>query len=568
VSISSENEQIESQHDDIILQIKNISKSFPGVLALNDVSIDIKKGEILAILGENGAGKSTLMKILSGLYQYDKGKILIDKHWFQNDVSNNNLSEIQFNEPLDAIKLGIGQVYQHFQLVGPFSVGENITLGKEFTKNKVKLGPINIPLNPLIDEKETNLQIEELSKKFGLPIDPSILVEDLPIGLKQRTEILKQLYREAELLILDEPTAVLTPTEVDELFKTMRSLKESGKSIIFISHKLKESLEIADRIIVLRKGEVVGETFPGSISEKELAEMLVGRRLLSTLERENIPIGKPILSVSNLNLLLNEEEDNEDLHKNILKDVNFKIHQNQIVGVIGVQGNGQSELLDCLVGMKKPTSGEIKLSIEEEVNLINFSTLDILTSSVAYIPEDRNIQGLILDLNLSENSWLAFHGFNKLTKISSIQQDQNIFQKLLLPLKKMKKIAMNIVNNYEVKTPSIYSSMRNLSGGNQQKVLIGREFAKNPDLIIAAEPTRGVDIGVMEKVHLELIQQRDNGSGVLLVSSDLDEIFKLSDYILIMYEGQIVGQGNLSDMDLDQISQLMTFGKQIMEDNK
>ena len=568
VSIASENEQIDSQHDDVILQIKNISKSFPGVLALNDVSIDIKKGEILAILGENGAGKSTLMKILSGLYQYDKGKILIDKHWFQNDVSNGNLSEIQFNEPLDAIKLGIGQVYQHFQLVGPFSVGENITLGKEFTKNKVKLGPINIPLNPLIDEKETNLQIEELSKKFGLPIDPSILVEDLPIGLKQRTEILKQLYREAELLILDEPTAVLTPTEVDELFKTMRSLKESGKSIIFISHKLKESLEIADRIIVLRKGEVVGETFPGSISEKELAEMLVGRRLLSTLERENIPIGKPILSVSNLNLLLNEEEDNEDLHKNILKDVNFKIHQNQIVGVIGVQGNGQSELLDCLVGMKKPTSGEIKLSIEEEVNLINFSTLDILTSSVAYIPEDRNIQGLILDLNLSENSWLAFHGFNKLTKISSIQQDQNIFQKLLLPLKKMKKIAMNIVNNYEVKTPSIYSSMRNLSGGNQQKVLIGREFAKNPDLIIAAEPTRGVDIGVMEKVHLELIQQRDNGSGVLLVSSDLDEIFKLSDYILIMYEGQIVGQGNLSDMDLDQISQLMTFGKQIMEDNK
>ena len=469
---------------------------------------------------------------------------------------------------MDAIKLGIGQVYQHFQLVGPFSVGENITLGKEFTKNKVKLGPINIPLNPLIDEKETNLQIEELSKKFGLPIDPSLLVEDLPIGLKQRTEILKQLYREAELLILDEPTAVLTPTEVDELFKTMRSLKESGKSIIFISHKLKESLEIADRIVVLRKGEVVGETFPGSISEKELAEMLVGRRLLSTLERENIPIGKPILSVSNLNLLLNEEEDNEDLHKNILKDVNFKIHQNQIVGVIGVQGNGQSELLDCLVGMKKPTSGEIKLSIEEEVNLINFSTLDILTSSVAYIPEDRNIQGLILDLNLSENSWLAFHGFNKLTKIISIQQDQNIFQKLLLPLKKMKKIAMNIVNNYEVKTPSIYSSMRNLSGGNQQKVLIGREFAKNPDLIIAAEPTRGVDIGVMEKVHLELIQQRDNGSGVLLVSSDLDEIFKLSDYILIMYEGQIVGQGNLSDMDLDQISQLMTFGKQIMEDNK
>ena len=568
VSIASENEQIDSQHDDVILQIKNISKSFPGVLALNDVSIDIKKGEILAILGENGAGKSTLMKILSGLYQYDKGKILIDKHWFQNDVSNGNLSEIQFNEPLDAIKLGIGQVYQHFQLVGPFSVGENITLGKEFTKNTVKLGPVNFPLNPLIDEKETNLQIEKLSKKFGLPIDPSILVEDLPIGLKQRTEILKQLYREAELLILDEPTAVLTPTEVDELFKTMRSLKESGKSIIFISHKLKESLEIADRIVVLRKGEVVGETFPGSISEKELAEMLVGRRLLSTLERENIPIGKPILSVSNLNLLLNEEEDNEDLHKNILKDVNFKIHQNQIVGVIGVQGNGQSELLDCLVGMKKPTSGEIKLSIEEEVNLINFSTLDILTSSVAYIPEDRNIQGLILDLNLSENSWLAFHGFNKLTKISSIQQDQNIFQKLLLPLKKMKKIAMNIVNNYEVKTPSIYSSMRNLSGGNQQKVLIGREFAKNPDLIIAAEPTRGVDIGVMEKVHLELIQQRDNGSGVLLVSSDLDEIFKLSDYILIMYEGQIVGQGNLSDMDLDQISQLMTFGKQIMEDNK
>ena len=569
VSIASENEQINSQQDDIILQIKNISKSFPGVLALNDVSIDIKKGEILAILGENGAGKSTLMKILSGLYQYDQGKILIDKQWFQNDVSNNNLSEIQFNEPLDAIKLGIGQVYQHFQLVGPFSVGENITLGKEFTKNKVKLGPINFPLNPLIDEKETNLQIEELSKKFGLPIDPSILVEDLPIGLKQRTEILKQLYRQAELLILDEPTAVLTPTEVDELFKTMRSLKESGKSIIFISHKLKESLEIADRIVVLRKGEVVGETTPGTISEKELAEMLVGRRLLSTLERKDLEIGNAILSVSNLHLSLNQNEENEEnegFHKYILKDINFKIHQNQIVGVVGVQGNGQSELLDCLVGMKKPTSGNIKLNLNEEVDLIDFSTLDILTSSVAYIPEDRNIQGLILDFNLSENSWLAFHGYSALTKINYIETNQNFFQKLLLPLKKMKTIAINIVKNYEVKTPSIFSSMRNLSGGNQQKVLIGREFAKNPDLIIAAEPTRGVDIGVMEKVHLELIQKRDNGSGILLVSSDLDEIFKLSDYILIMYEGQIVGQGKLSDMNLDHISQLMTFGQKISEE--
>ena len=286
MSTTPENEQIVPSHDDIILKIEHISKTFPGVLALNDVSINIRKGEILAILGENGAGKSTLMKILSGLYQYDKGKISIDKSWFENDSSTNNLSEIQFSEPLDAIKLGIGQVYQHFQLVGPFSVGENITLGKEYTRNKVKLGPINISLNPLIDEKETNAKIEELSKKFGLPIDPTILVEDLPIGLKQRTEILKQLYREAELLILDEPTAVLTPTEVDELFKTMRSLKESGKSIIFISHKLKESLEIADRIVVLRKGEVVGETTPGTISEKELAEMLVGRRLLSTLERK------------------------------------------------------------------------------------------------------------------------------------------------------------------------------------------------------------------------------------------------------------------------------------------
>ena len=576
MSTTSGNEQTVSLHDDVILKIEHISKSFPGVLALNDVSINIKKGEILAILGENGAGKSTLMKILSGLYQYDKGKISIDKSWFENDSSTNNLSEIQFSEPLDAIKLGIGQVYQHFQLVGPFSVGENITLGKEYTRNKVKLGPINISLNPLIDEKETNAKIEELSKKFGLPIDPTILVEDLPIGLKQRTEILKQLYREAELLILDEPTAVLTPTEVDELFKTMRSLKESGKSIIFISHKLKESLEIADRIVVLRKGEVVGETTPGTISEKELAEMLVGRRLLSTLERKDLEIGKAILSVSNLHLSLNQNEkneknekneENEGFHKYILKDINFKIHQNQIVGVVGVQGNGQSELLDCLVGMKKPTSGNIKLNLNEEVDLIDFSTLDILTSSVAYIPEDRNIQGLILDFNLSENSWLAFHGYSALTKINYIETNQNFFQKLLLPLKKMKTIAINIVKNYEVKTPSIFSSMRNLSGGNQQKVLIGREFAKNPDLIIAAEPTRGVDIGVMEKVHLELIQKRDNGSGILLVSSDLDEIFKLSDYILIMYEGQIVGQGKLSDMNLDHISQLMTFGQKISEEN-
>ncbi len=537
-----------------ILELVNISKYFGSFQALKEVSLTIKKGEILAVLGENGAGKSTLMKILSGLYQPDNGKININRYWFTKEGEDMPV-ETTLPNPRTAMIMGLGMVYQHFQLVEPFTVAENITLGQEFSKKNF----------PIIDTRRANEEVRQLSEKLGLPIDPTAKVEDLPVGLKQRVEILKQLYRNAELLILDEPTAVLTPQEVEELFKTMKNLKKAGKSLIFISHKLHEPLAIADRIVVIRGGKMVGEILPKDATKEVLAEMVVGSKLMQQRSRKKIETNSPILTFENVKL----EED----EKIMLENINFTADANQIVGIAGVVGNGQRQLLESIMGIRKISSGKIIYSgLDTPIELHTLSTQDILKQSIAYIPEDRSSEGLVLDFPITDNVWLAYHSDRDQANdyYNYVSEDklgppknrlESIERVLLIPRNMIAKITQSIVNIFDVKTSSINNSVRNLSGGNQQKVVIGREFSKFPKLVIAAEPTRGVDIGVMTQVHEELIKMRDEGASIIVVSSDLDEVLSLADKLMIMYNGKIVGSGPTEDFTISQISQLMTTGE-------
>lgn len=554
----------EQNQDKIVLSASNITKIFPGVRANDGVSFDIYAGEILSVLGENGAGKSTLMKILSGLYKQDEGTILGDMAWFKNLESGRNeniLTDIHLSNPNDAINLGIGMVHQHFNLVEPMTVMENIVLGKEFTKSFLKF--------PLLNKEVANNEIRALSKKFGMIIDPTAIIEDLPVGLKQRTEILKLLFRDAKLFIFDEPTAVLTPSEVDELFKNFRELKKEGKSIIFISHKLKESLAISDRIIVMRAGRVVGQTFPWKTTEESLAEMMVGRRVLLRMTRKEINPGSDILKVKNLFV-----KDRHGLFT--VNDISFRVRENEIVGVAGVQGNGQTELINALMGLvhKGNVEGSITYFKDSSGNykeLVGKKTLEILKEGVAYIPEDRSTQGIIGEFQINENSWLG--GFLSQPKRALSYLQENNPKKVksdvnreakyhfILPKALMNAFARQITDDMEVATPNLKTNIKNLSGGNQQKVILGREFAKNPRLIIASQPTRGVDIGVTERVRNALIEMRNRNCGVFLISSDLDEVLTLSDYLLVMYEGKIVGRGPIDEFTIESLSKLMTTGR-------
>lgn len=563
-----------------ILKLQNITKQFPGVLANDDVSLQINNGEILAIIGENGAGKSTLMKIITGLYRPDSGILEINCDWFQcnGTDSSGKLIPFKFSNPRDAIKMGIGMVYQHFQLVETMSVTENIVLGREFT----------IGRTPILNHELAKTEITQLGERYGLPIDPLAIIEELPVGLQQRVEILKQLYRKAELFIFDEPTAVLTPSEVDELFKTFKELKKAGKTIIFISHKLKEPLKIADRIVVMRGGKIIGETTPVDSTEEILAEMLVGRRVLLRLNRQDISPGNPVLEVRGLDIKAtkSQRETEERTGINIIKNVSFLIREHEIVGIAGVQGNGQTELIEGLMGLRKGVTGSVKYypssdkSRSEE--LVGQTTLKILENGIAYIPEDRSTQGLIREFPVYGNTWLGYQtqpkravsylSSDKDAKKSSeenekFESEDSLFRKLLLPYSLMKKFANKVVDRNEVATPDIEVAMKNLSGGNQQKVILGREFAKNPRLIIASQPTRGVDIGVTERVRNSLLTMRDHGSGILLVSSDLDEVFALSDHLLVLYEGEIVGSGGIKEFPILRISKLMATGKDIDRSN-
>jgi simple sugar transport system ATP-binding protein len=479
-----------------VLELRKITKRFPGVLANDAIDFDLHRGEVHALLGENGAGKSTLMNVLYGLYHPDEGEILI------------NGAPIQLGSPHAAIAKGIGMVHQHFMLIPVMTVAENIVLAEEPRTAGV-----------LLDVGEAEKRVRELSTQFGLAVDPHARVESITVGQQQRVEILKALYRGAEILILDEPTAVLTPQESDELFKVVESLKSQGKSIIFISHKLNEVRQIADRVTVLRRGKMI-QTVPAGATEEELARMMVGREVLLRVEKRPANRGEPLLEVENL--IVHDERGLE-----AVRGVGLTVHAGEIVGLAGVDANGQSELIDALTGLRKISDGRVVLA---GTDITRADARDALDAGVGHIPEDRQRRGLVLDFTLAEN--LALHDYH-LEPASRFG--------FLYPSRLIER-AQGVLRQFDVRGGGPTTRAAALSGGNQQKVVLAREIDRDPRVLIAAQPTRGLDVGAIEFVHRRLVEERDEGRGILLISLELDEIMSLSDRILVIYEGRIVGE--------------------------
>ena len=605
-----------------ILEVRNVTKRFPGVLANDQVSFSLKEGEILAFLGENGAGKSTLMNILYGLYNQDEGEVEVRG------------TPVDIQDPNDAIELGIGMVHQHFQLVPVFTVAENIVMGTEPTRFSfswrllalasgvtallfflggifafenvaqwflaalaggaamaalyglfillgfltrfrfrlyfplvaigsavvfVALGLIFSAAAPILlliilallfaaasypamreittalDRRAAAHRIRALSEQYGLAVDPEALIEDLPVGVQQRVEIIKTLYREAEILILDEPTAVLTPQETEELFEIMRGLVQQGKSIIFISHKLKEVMTIADRVVVLRNGRVTGQTTPAESSEEELAEMMVGREVTLVVEKGPASPTDLVLEVAGLTA-------EDQRHHPTLRGIDLSVRAGEVLGIAGVQGNGQTELVEVLTGLLPATGGSVRILGQD---VTNASPRTITELGVAHIPEDRQRDGLVLPFPIFDNLVLNTYYQPPFAKGPGLQFDQ------------MYQYAERLVDEFDVRTPSFTVPAQNLSGGNQQKVIVAREFSRPIKLLIAAQPTRGLDVGSIEYIHQRLIEKRDEGVAVLLVSVELDEIMALSDRIAVMYEGEIVGTVDAEAVTREQLGLLM-----------
>ena len=480
---------------DPILEFKNVTKIFPGVIANDHISFSLQKGEILALLGENGAGKSTLMNVLYGLYQPDEGEIYI------------NGEKVSFHSPLDAIQKGIGMVHQHFMLVPVFNVAENVMLGKEDTK-----------FGGILDQEKTANAIRKISRDYKFEVNPYDYVKDLPVGVQQRVEIIKLLFRGAEILIFDEPTAVLTPQEADDLFVILRSLAKEGKSIIFITHKLREVLDLADRIIVLRLGKVVGETLAENASQSSLASMMVGREVDLELEKsESIP-GHNVIAVKDLIVTDNKKQITVD-------NVSFEVYSGEILGIAGVQGNGQTELVEALTGLRNVTKGHIVIDSQ---NVTKATPRKVTELGVAHIPEDRQRDGLVLTLPVMENLVLC-------TFYTKPYSNHNI-----LNWKYIENHATNLAEQYDIRTPNIFTNVGNLSGGNQQKVIVARELSRPIKLLVASQPTRGLDVGSIEYIHRQILKKRDEGIAVILVSPELDEILQLSDRIAVMYRGKIL----------------------------
>jgi general nucleoside transport system ATP-binding protein len=478
------------------LELRGITKRFPGVVANDAIDFTVEPGEVHGLLGENGAGKSTLMRILYGLYSADEGQVLIDGQ------------EVSFADPGDAIDAGIGMVHQHFMLVPVFTVAENILLGAE-------------PLDRFgrFDRGQARREVLRVAEEFGLPVDPDAVVEDLPVGLQQRVEILKALYRDARLLILDEPTAVLTPQEADGLFESIRSFKAAGRSVIFISHKLREHRAIAERITVLRRGRNIGTVDAGTATSQELANMMVGRPVVLVVDRAPAVPGEIVLDVRDLKVV-------DDSGSVRVDGVDLEVRRGEIVAIAGVEGNGQTALVEALTGLVPVTSGEVLLG---ELSITGASRKDILRSRVGHIPEDRTRDGLIgafsIAENLSLNLWDTAQFANGRTRdFGAIRAH-----------------ASRVVAEYDIRTPSIDTPASSLSGGNQQKVVVAREFDRPIDLLVAAQPTRGVDVGSIEYIHRQLVAKRDDGTAILLVSSELDEVIALADRIAVMFRGRLVG---------------------------
>jgi general nucleoside transport system ATP-binding protein len=478
-----------------ILEARGITKKFPGVIANEDVNLTLHKGEILGLLGENGAGKSTLMNVIYGLYQPTEGEI-----WVQGQP-------VRMNNPNDAIHLGIGMVHQHFQLVPVMTVAENVMLGSESVRNG------------LLDTRAVAARINELSQRYGLDVDPYALVEDLPVGVRQRVEIVKTLYRNADILILDEPTAVLTPQEIEGLFEVMLLLKSQGKSIIFITHKLKEVLRVADRIAVLRDGRVVGEADPKSATQGSLAAMMVGREVILTVEKSAAEPGPVVLALEQVSA-------RDDLGHQALNRVSLDVRAGEITGIAGVQGNGQTELVEVITGLRSVQNGQITISGQ---NMTNASPRRVTAEGQScHVPEDRHAYGMVDIYEVAQNLVLNTYYLPPFAKGWNIQEDA------------WAQHAEKLVDEYDVRTPSVHTLAGNLSGGNQQKMVVAREFSREVKLLIAAQPTRGIDVGSIEFIHKQIVAKRDEGVAVLVVSAELDEIMALADRIAVMYKGEIV----------------------------
>lgn len=496
---------------DIALEARGLTKRFPGVVANADVSLKVHRGEILALLGENGAGKSTLVKMIYGLYEPDEGEILIKGE------------AVRLKGPRDAIRRGIGMVHQHFQLVPVFTVAENVILGDEPHRG------------PFVNMRKATAEVARLAQEFGLQVDVNAKVEDLPVGTQQRVEILKALYRKADILILDEPTAVLTPQETDELLRVIKGFAESGVAVIFITHKLREVLSVADTIEVLRGGRAVGTTTPSQTDAAGLAQMMVGRSVLLTVDKQPAQPGDVVLDVVDLSA-------NNDIGLPAVRDVSLEVRAGEILGIAGVEGNGQRELVQALTGLRPCRATTVTVNGEDAKGR---SPHDIHAMGVGHVPEDRETDGLVGGYSVADNVVLdrfdepefARFGIRNRAAVSALAQ--------------------SLVSDFDIRTPSVQTTVQSLSGGNKQKVVIARELAANPTLLIASQPTRGVDVGSIEFIHSQIVAARDRGAAVLLVSAELDEVLGLADRIAVMYDGRLVETIDAEQADRGRIGLLM-----------
>ena len=494
--------------ENLALEIRHVTKRFPGVLANDDVSFNLRKGEIHALLGENGAGKSTLMNVVYGLYAPDEGEFLIDG------------KPVEIKGPHDAINYGIGMVHQHFMLVPVFSVTENMILGSEVTKGTS------------LDIKRARREILEISEAYGLEVDPDAIVEDIPVGVQQRVEILKALYRKAKILVLDEPTAVLTPQEAEDLFEVMRHLTEKGVSIIFITHKLKEILNVADRVTVMRRGKVVGHTTPAETNQQGLATMMVGRSVLLEVEKAPAKPAEIVLQISDLTI-------KDERGVSAVKDVSFEVRAGEILGIAGVQGNGQTQLAEAITGLRGVNAGTVSLLGE----MVPFEKPRYLVEhGMGHVPEDRHKHGLVLSYSLADNMVLCTYYQKPFAGKMLMRNEQAIQEN-----------ADGLMERFDVRAPSTAVAASTLSGGNQQKVIVAREFSRDIEVLVANQPTRGLDVGSIEYIHKEIVKMRDDGVGVVVISAELDEILSLADRIAVMFRGEIVTIINAKDATREKL---------------
>ncbi|MCE2488750.1 MAG: ABC transporter ATP-binding protein [Anaerolineae bacterium] len=494
-----------------VLEVRGLTRRFPGVLANDHIDLELHKGQVLGLLGENGAGKSTLMNIIYGLYSPDEGQILVN-----GDV-------VEIRDPNDAIALGIGMVHQHFQLVPVLSVTENIMLGNESVRG------------PFLDHAAARARILEISGHYGLALDPDAMVEDLPVGVQQRVEIIKALYRHADILILDEPTSVLTPQEAEGLFAIMRTLTERGVSIIFISHKLKEVLEICDHITVLRDGRVAGHADPASSTQQSLASMMVGRDVILQVEKARARPGEAVLAIEQLSVL-------DDRGLPAVNGLSLELRAGEILGVAGVQGNGQTELVEAIAGLRAVSGGRVLL---EGRDVTDDSPRQITAEGVAHVPEDRQKDGMVISFPVTDNLALQNYWQRPFARGIVIDEEER------------DDFARRLVERFDVRTPGIYTRLGSLSGGNQQKTIVAREFSRPSRLLIVAQPTRGLDVGSIEFIHRQIVRMRDEGTAVLLVSAELDEVLSLSDRVTVIYNGRIIDTLPVEQADREQVGLLM-----------